>query len=52
MRSTETKIKNYNLYAGFPSVGLDEATEDLALDPVNLAEFGAVIDLPFVRTAA
>lgn len=52
MNDTLQAIYDYNSWAaGLP---LDNETVrgpvvTLSLDPVNLPEFGAVIDLPFVR---
>ena len=53
MTDTTKLIKDYNFWAAGRDIidaEAQEAITDLALDPVNLAEYPAVTDLRFVGT--
>lgn len=53
MTDTAKLIKDYNFWAAGRDIvdaEAQEAIDDLRLDPVNLAEYPAVTDLPFSRS--
>lgn len=53
MTDTQKLISDYNFWAADRKIidaEAEEAITDLSLDPINLAEYPAVTDLPFVAT--
>ena len=51
MSDTSKLIKDYNFWAAGRDIidaEAQEAIDDLRLDPINLSEYPAVTDLPFV----